>query len=92
MTGTLSMQVYKGRWNGILVAVKALNSNAEEVEDDLQREAVILSKLRHPHIVKFLGLFRDTNDKVLFHFSLQVSCSHCALTMHVEASCCTYSI
>ena len=58
------MQVYKARWNGVLVAVKALNSSAHEVEDELQREAVILSKLRHPHIVKFLGLFRDSNDKV----------------------------
>ena len=49
------IQVYKARWNGVLVAVKALNNGAQEVGDELQKEAIILSSLRHPHIVKFAG-------------------------------------
>ncbi|CAL5225968.1 g8770 [Coccomyxa viridis] len=48
-------KVYKARWNGVLVAVKALNNGAQEVGDELQKEAIILSSLRHPHIVKFAG-------------------------------------
>lgn len=47
----LPMQVYKERRNGNLVTVKALNRSAEEVEEELQREAAILSKLRHSHSI-----------------------------------------
>ena len=59
-----ALQVYKARWNGLLVAIKAMANTAQEMESTLQREAAILQALRHPHIVKYLGLFRDSDDRV----------------------------
>ena len=41
------------------MAIKTLNSSTQEAGDDLQREATILGKLRHPHIIIYLGIFRD---------------------------------
>ena len=62
------MQVYKGRWNGVLVAIKALKVG-EGLTEDLYREATILEQLRHPHIIKFLGLFSTEDNQVgLFNF------------------------
>ena len=56
------MQVYKGRWNGVLVAIKALNVG-DGATEDLFREAAVLEQLRHPHIIKFLGLFSTVDNQ-----------------------------
>jgi len=49
--------VYKGSWRGTTVAVKKLlNDDMEEPEyREFVREAEIMSQLRHPHVVLFLG-------------------------------------
>ena len=57
-------QVYKGRWNGVLVAVNVLNTGAAEVMEDFQREAAILERLRHPNIIKFLGMASNAKGHV----------------------------
>lgn len=57
-------QVYKGRWRGVLVAVKVLHHSSKENYDDLMREAAILRRLRHPNVVNFLGLGTNDNDEV----------------------------
>ncbi|BDA51291.1 probable LEAF RUST 10 DISEASE-RESISTANCE LOCUS RECEPTOR-LIKE PROTEIN [Coccomyxa sp. Obi] len=56
-------QVYKGRWRGVLVAVKVLDSN--ESQEELLREASILRRLRHTNIVQFLGLATNDSDQVI---------------------------
>eukprot|EP00026_Physarum_polycephalum_P000973 Phypoly_transcript_00974.p1 GENE.Phypoly_transcript_00974~~Phypoly_transcript_00974.p1 ORF type:complete len:1221 (+),score=192.00 Phypoly_transcript_00974:378-3665(+) len=51
--------VYKGEWRGVPVAVKKLkvqeNSYTEGIVDELQREVDIMTTLRHPNIVNFIG-------------------------------------
>lgn len=48
--------VYKGTWRDTPVAVKRLRSAAiEDQLDELNREAVTMLQLRHPHIVLFMG-------------------------------------
>ena len=58
------MQVYKGRWNGVLVAVKVLNTAAAEVMEDFQRECAILERLRHPNIIKYFGTASNAEGHV----------------------------
>ena len=58
------MQVYKGRWNGVLVAVKVLNAAAAEVVEDFQRECAILERLRHPNIIKYFGTASNAEGQV----------------------------
>ena len=58
-------QVYKGRWNGVLVAVKAL-SMGDGMAEEIEREAALLEQLRHPHILKFLGLFSNEDNQAIF--------------------------
>ena len=57
--------MYKGRWNGVLVAVKAL-SMEDGMAEEIEREAALLEQLRHPHILKFLGLFSNEDNQALF--------------------------
>lgn len=57
-------QVYKGRWRGVLVAVKVLHCTSKEHQEELLREAAILRRLRHPNVVNFLGLGTNDNDQV----------------------------
>ncbi len=60
----LPVQVYKGRWNGVLVAVKVLNDNAAEGMKNFQQECAILERLRHPNIVKFFGTASNAEGHV----------------------------
>ena len=61
---SLLVQVYKGRWNGVLVAVKVLNTSTEEVMEDFQRECAILERLRHPNIIKYFGSASNAEGQV----------------------------
>ena len=45
------MQVYKARWHGTLVAVKALISDDAVRAEDFQRECQMLEALHHAHVV-----------------------------------------
>ena len=58
------MQVYKGRWNGVLVAVKVLKAGATEDLDDFRRECSILERLRHPNIIKYFGMASNAEGQV----------------------------
>ncbi|BDA51310.1 probable serine/threonine-protein kinase DDB_G0281745 at C-terminar half [Coccomyxa sp. Obi] len=58
-------KVYKGRWRGVLVAVKVLHHASKEHQEDLLKEAAILRRLRHPNVVKFLGLGTNGSDEVM---------------------------
>ncbi|CAL5222010.1 g4300 [Coccomyxa viridis] len=58
-------KVYKGRWNGVLVAVKILNAPAAEVMEDFQRECTILERLRHPNIIKYFGTASNAEGNVM---------------------------
>ena len=63
----ISLQVYKGRWNGVLVAVKVLNTAAAEVLEDFHRECAILERLRHPNIIKYFGTASNAEGQVSTH-------------------------
>lgn len=52
--------VYRGVWDTTPVALKKTISGTDFVE--FEREASMLHSLRHPNVVNFLGLYRDTNS------------------------------
>ncbi|CAK0786624.1 hypothetical protein CVIRNUC_009838 [Coccomyxa viridis] len=60
-----SAKVYKGRWNGMLVAVKVLHTSVGEVMADFQRECAILERLRHSHVIMYLGMASNAEGQVM---------------------------
>ncbi|KAF0720703.1 Aste57867_128 [Aphanomyces stellatus] len=60
-----SGQTYAGSWRGTRVAVKVINvshhnqSVSEEILGEFHREVAVVSRLRHPNIVLFLGASID---------------------------------
>jgi hypothetical protein len=50
--------VYRGRWRGIEVAVKRLAGKRFDEESRLRfrEEAALLARVRHPHVVLFIGV------------------------------------
>ena len=57
-------QVYKGRWSGMLVAVKVLHTSVGEAMADFQRECAILERLRHSHVIMYLGMASNAEGQV----------------------------
>lgn len=55
MLALVAMQVYKARWNGVPVAVKALIGEDHAEAEAFQREIAVLEVLRHPHVVNYLA-------------------------------------
>ena len=53
LTAGTNLQVYKARWHGTLVAVKALIGESQADAEALQHEAAILEGLHHSHIVHY---------------------------------------
>eukprot|EP00210_Caulerpa_lentillifera_P007774 g7418.t1 len=65
-------KVYKGTWNGAIVAVKVM-LNSEEVpthrkRQEVEREIQVFSKLRHPNIV---NLYQSATRKLTRYTTLQ---------------------
>mmetsp|Transcript_77835 Transcript_77835/g.204372 ORF Transcript_77835/g.204372 Transcript_77835/m.204372 type:complete len:291 (-) Transcript_77835:123-995(-) len=65
--------VYKGCLHGEPVAVKEIRAWAEEVDDQVvqmvQRELMVLNEVNHPHILRFLGLVRDSEPlRIVFEY------------------------
>eukprot|EP01103_Thecamoeba_quadrilineata_P013152 TRINITY_DN3561_c0_g1_i2.p1 TRINITY_DN3561_c0_g1~~TRINITY_DN3561_c0_g1_i2.p1 ORF type:complete len:204 (+),score=34.35 TRINITY_DN3561_c0_g1_i2:53-664(+) len=58
--------VYKGEWKGLHVAVKKIPDipNSEQVKA-YEKEVILLSRLAHPNIIKFLGAVSTPNELVL---------------------------
>eukprot|EP01104_Vermistella_antarctica_P021228 TRINITY_DN944_c0_g1_i1.p1 TRINITY_DN944_c0_g1~~TRINITY_DN944_c0_g1_i1.p1 ORF type:complete len:806 (+),score=134.52 TRINITY_DN944_c0_g1_i1:321-2738(+) len=54
-------EIYKCKWRGTTVALKKVPSihMTEAVVDELQREAALMSTLRHPNVLQFLGTCFD---------------------------------
>jgi serine/threonine protein kinase len=48
--------VYRGSWQGIKVAVKMLEGISTSAVGDLRREALMMSRVRHPGIAVVYGL------------------------------------
>ncbi|EFC46712.1 serine/threonine protein kinase [Naegleria gruberi] len=52
-------EVYRGRWLGATVAVKRFLVNhieSDEIVQDFIKESKLMSKLRHPNVVQFMGV------------------------------------
>lgn len=62
--GIWDLQVYKGRWNGMLVAVKVLHTSVGEAMSDFQRECAVLERLRHSHVIMYLGMASNAEGQV----------------------------
>ena len=59
----MRLQVYKARWQGLLVAVKILNAEESAQQEEFKKEVAMLEALRHPHIVNYLGhLFQESGE------------------------------
>jgi len=52
-------EVFKGTWQGTVVAVKQLLERSSEVKEKLEQEVEVLSKLRHPNLLLFMGYCVD---------------------------------
>ena len=52
-------EVFKGKWRGMMVAVKTVKGawmSSEEMEQELDHEATVLQAVRHAHVVQFFGM------------------------------------
>ena len=78
--------MYKGRWNGVLVAVKILNAPAAEVMEDFQRECTILERLRHPNIIKYFGTASNAEGNVSRLSSVSLPEQICPYDSHMIIS------
>ena len=48
--------IYRGTWLGVPVAIKILKSkHSENAETEFMKEAEIVSKLRHPNVILYMG-------------------------------------
>jgi serine/threonine protein kinase len=56
--------VYKGRFRGVILAVKELDLNGDEFDESsvaaFERELEVWPAIDHPHILRFIGLIRRT--------------------------------
>jgi serine/threonine protein kinase len=48
-------EVYRGKWRGVEVAIKRMLIDDMETVTSFMKEASLMSTLRHPNIVQFLG-------------------------------------
>ena len=51
----------KGNWNGVTCAVKQIHVK-EDTKSQFKREVDVLSRVRHPHVVSFLGAVVDKSQ------------------------------
>ena len=56
--------MYKARWHGLLVAVKALVNRDSNEEAAFRHEVAVLQTLRHPHVVSYLDYIVDDDGSV----------------------------
>jgi len=65
--------VYKGRMDDKEVAIKEIRAWRDMVDHDtvmaVERELTVLSQANHPHILRFLGLIRDSEPlRLVFEY------------------------
>lgn len=62
-------EVFKGKWLGQDVAIKVYGrkkvKNKDQLDSDFLREVEVISKLRHPNIVLFMGVSISPQEKGL---------------------------
>ena len=58
--------VYKAAWRGMSVVVKTIKNSHAALDDELfENEILVMSTLRHPNLVLFLGAVLDGPKKML---------------------------
>ena len=55
-------EVLHGKYEGTDVAVKRMSSVTQQAQSDFTREVSLLTKLRHPHVVLFMGAAVTPNE------------------------------
>lgn len=65
-------QVYRGLWQGSIVAVKVLKESNVDI-GALRTEVAVMRRLRHPNMVQILGA--NTTTKPYFIIAELMSCS-----------------
>lgn len=64
--------VFKGKWNQTPVAMKRLKG--QEEANEFKKECEVLSKVRHVHVVLFLGMWTYFIGFNFFFFCMRISC------------------
>ncbi|XP_062199359.1 U-box domain-containing protein 33-like isoform X2 [Phragmites australis] len=59
--------VYKGNLGGVPVAIKLLRPHGRQGFPEYQQEVVVLSRLKHPHIVRIIGVCPESCSLVYEH-------------------------
>jgi len=77
-------QVYRGQWRGTEVAIKKLpmQNFTQQMIDDFMREIHLLSLLRHPNIVQFLGAIAVPPTPILVTEFMERGSLHAILHNH----------
>ena len=52
-------EVFQGDWNGTEVVVKRYLRNNENAVKSFQNEVELLSEMRHPNIILYMGHFKS---------------------------------
>ena len=65
MSTTLKSTISLGRWNGTQVVIKSSLGNEFDFTEELLHEIEVLSSLRHPDLVMFLGACLEPDQPIM---------------------------
>jgi len=65
LSTTLKSTISLGRWNGTQVVVKSSLGNDFDFTEELLHEIEVLSSLRHPDLVMFLGACLEPDQPIM---------------------------
>uniref|UniRef100_A0A8R7UD70 Protein kinase domain-containing protein n=1 Tax=Triticum urartu TaxID=4572 RepID=A0A8R7UD70_TRIUA len=81
--------VYKGVYNGEVIAVKLLHNDPQQVLDDTQFNSEVgnLLRVEHPNIVRLRGYCYEAQYKYVEHNGEKVLCKHMYIEFSALSTC-----